>query len=112
MEYRKITSNEDWRDLWFTKFVAELETRDLLKDDVAFYGAVMKEFLTAFSGNPREIDMKKMTQFVKKQKGDAVPPLMLFYTSVARSEKHCEALGAIRQTVLPQKKSTSKQDKA
>jgi len=98
MEYRKITSANDWRDLWLGKFISELKTKTLSSEESDSYRAVLAEYLTAYEGNPREIDLKKMKQFVSKQKNRAIPPLVLFYQSVARSDKHLELLNQLAAT--------------
>jgi hypothetical protein len=94
MEYRKITSNEDWRELWVGKFAAEMKNRCLPEQDTEPYLDILTRYLTANTGNPREISVEKMKQFIKSHKRTAIPPLMLFYEAIARSEKHCAALAA------------------
>lgn len=109
MEYRKITSDEDWRELWLGKFSAEMKNRSFSEQDAKFYFAILSQYLTANTGNPREIDVEKMIQFVKHHKEDAIPPLMLFYDAIAHSEKHCAALAApeIKQRKIKKSKKTS-----
>jgi uncharacterized protein YdaU (DUF1376 family) len=105
MEYRKITSANDWRELWLGKFLAELKNRNLSPEETAAYRTVLSDYLTAYEGNPREIDVKKMRQFVVKRKKAVIAPLVVFYESVARSEKHVELLG---QLAAPKPKAASK----
>ncbi|HUI92000.1 MAG TPA: hypothetical protein VLX68_07125 [Chitinivibrionales bacterium] len=95
MEYRKITSNEEWRELWLGKFSTEMKNRGFTDEDTKKFVAVLTKYLTDNPGNPREIDIKKMKRFVKGHKSSAIPPLVLFYDAIARSEKHCEVLAAI-----------------
>jgi hypothetical protein len=105
MEYRKITSATDWRDLWLGKFISELKTKNLPSEESDAYRAVLSEYLTAYEGNPREIDLKKMKQFVFKRKSKSIPPLILFYQSVARSDRHLELLNELS---APKEKPASK----
>jgi hypothetical protein len=109
MEYRKITSDEDWRELWLGKFSAEMKNRCFSEQDEKSNFVILSQYLTANTGNPREIAVEKMIQFVKHQKGAAIPPLMLFYDAIAHSEKHCAALAApeIKQRKVKKNKKTS-----
>jgi hypothetical protein len=109
MEYRKITSNEDWRELWLGKFSVEMKNRCLPEQDVKSHLTLLSQYLTANTGNPREISVEKMKLFVKSHKGAAIPPLMLFYDAIAHSEKHCAVLAApaIKQRKAKKKKKTS-----
>ncbi len=95
MEYRKIISAHDWRELWLGKFAAELKNRNLSPEESAAYGAILSEYLTANNGNPREIAIDKMRKFTAKRKKAATPPLTIFYESVARSDKHVEELAKL-----------------
>jgi hypothetical protein len=108
MEYRKITSNEDWRELWLGKFSAEMKNRCIPEQDEKSHVAILNLYLTANTGNPREISIEKMKQFVKTQKGAAIPALMLFYDAIAHSEKHSAALAApaIKQRKAKKNKKT------
>ena len=108
MEYRKITSDEDWRELWLDKFSAEMKNRCFSEQDAKSNFTILSQYLTANTGNPREIAVEKMKQFVKRHKGFAIPPLMLFYDAIAHSEKHCAALAApeIKQRKVKKNKKT------
>jgi hypothetical protein len=109
MEYRKITHNDDWRELWLGKFSAEMKNRCLPEPDAKAHFTILSQYLTANTGNPREISVEKMKQFVKCHKAAAIPPLMLFYDAIAHSEKHCAALAAseIKQRKAKKSKKTS-----
>jgi hypothetical protein len=95
MEYRKITSEHDWHDLWLTKFTTELVARNLSKEETSSYRSVLSDFLTAHKGNPREIGVRAMRAFLVKRKTAAIAPLALFYDCVAHSEKHLEQLALL-----------------
>jgi|WetSurMetagenome_2_1015567.scaffolds.fasta_scaffold00055_59 hypothetical protein len=98
MEYRKITSAGEWRDLWLSKFGAELQKRNLPAPDVSSYRSVLSDYLTRHKGNPREIGMGKLRTFLAKRKSADIAPLVVFYESVARSETHLEQLSRISAT--------------
>ncbi len=107
VEYRKITSSQDWRELWLGKFTAELENRSLPPKETKSFCAVLVKYLTAYEGNPRDIDIEKTRQFVLTGTKDVIAPLALFYEAVARSEKHLALLAelAAQKPKAPQKKS-------
>jgi hypothetical protein len=110
MEYRKITSDVDWRELWTSKFSAEMKNRGFSEQDAKSHFAIISQYLTANKGNPREIGVEKMIRFAKRHKGAAIPPLMLFYDAIAHSEKHCAALAApeiIQRKAKKNKKTSS-----
>jgi hypothetical protein len=95
MEYRKITSEHDWHDLWLAKFTTELCARNLSKEETSSYQSVLSGYLTAHKGNPREISMRAMRSFLAKRKTADIAPLVLFYDCVAHSEKHLEQLALV-----------------
>ncbi len=107
MEYRKITSSQDWRELWLGKFTAELEKRRLTPEETKLFCAVLIKYLTAYDGNPREIEIEKTRHFVLTGRKNVIAPLVLFYEAVARSEKHLELLAQLgaRKPKVPHKKS-------
>lgn len=95
MEYRKITSDHDWHDLWLGKFTAELGARNFSKEETSSHRAVISDFLTAHKGNPREISERALRAFLAKRPPADIAPLALFYDCVAHSEKHLEVLARI-----------------
>lgn len=95
MEYRKITSDHDWLDLWLTKFTTELGTRNFSREETSLHRAVISAFLTAHKGNPREIGMRAMRVFLAKRPAADIAPLALFYDCVAHSDKHLEVLARL-----------------
>jgi hypothetical protein len=95
MEYRKITSDHDWHDLWLGKFTAELGARNFSKEVAALHCTVISDFLTAYKGNPREISVRAMKAFLAKRPAADIAPLALFYDCVAHSEKHIEVLAQL-----------------
>jgi hypothetical protein len=97
MEYRRITSTSDWRELWLNKFMAELKNRQLSELEQKAYYSTLEKFLEKNPGNPREIDIDKTIKFIASQKTDVTPPLVLFFGAVAFSEKHLSAIAGMKK---------------
>jgi hypothetical protein len=93
--------------MWLGKFTAELENRSLPPKKAKSFCTVLAKYLTAYEGNPRDIDLKKTRQFVLTGTKNVIAPLALFYQAVARSEKHLALLAelAARKPKARQKKS-------
>lgn len=92
MEYRRITTTNDWRELWLNKFMAELKKRELPEKDQKSYYSIIERFLKKNPGNPREIEIDKMIRFIGVIKTDFISAFNLFYDAIAHSEKHIAAL--------------------
>jgi hypothetical protein len=95
---------EEWQKLWLDKYSTELDKRHLSEKESQFHYAIIRVYLAEHLGNPRAIEINKLKRFVLKQKNDIRQPLILFYTNVARSEAHVEALNALVPSKV--KKST------
>lgn len=105
MQLRQINTPEKWTEFWLEKFSLELEKRKYPFKEVAAQKSIIKLFLSRNTGNPRTIDLKKMSYFVATHKTTAIAPLMLFYEAISHSEKHLEALAALEsRKITPQKK--------
>jgi hypothetical protein len=99
MEYRKITSSDQWVDLWLGKFSTEIAKTKLSDDDKKNSISIVKKFLTKHPGNPRVIPVKLLRKFLTDQKADAIPPLILFYEVIARSEEHLAELALLSKKI-------------
>jgi len=94
MTNTSLLNSDQWRAIWLEKLSKELQRRGLSPSLARFYYAIVNKFLSEHPGNPREIDTKQLVTFVATQKNDVRPPLVAFYESVAKSEKHVAALSA------------------
>jgi len=103
MEYRKITSHDDWIEIWLSKFIAECENRKLSADQIKADQIIVRKYLSENPGNPRAIDIKKFKKFIAAEGLAAIAPFEVFYESIARSDKHCEILTELK-LVLKAKK--------
>ncbi len=89
-------SQEDWQKIWLDKYSRELSRRQLPEKEVQIHYSVLRKYLAEHPGNPRTIPLDKLKKFVSKPKTDIRQPLILFYTSVALSEGHVEALNSLK----------------
>lgn len=97
MEYRRITTTNDWRELWLNKFIAELKKRELPEKDQKSYYSIIERFLEKNPGNPRAIGIEGMIKFIGRRNLDAIAALHLFYDAIAHSEKHLAGLEEIHK---------------
>jgi hypothetical protein len=89
-------SPREWEQIWLNKVSKELERKQVSTKESQFHHTILGQYLAEHPGNPRAISIEKLKRFVVKQKADVRQPLILFYTNVARSEAHIEALNAIK----------------
>ncbi len=99
MEYRKITSHDDWIEIWLSKFTTECENRKFSMEKIKSEQIILRKFLSDNPGNPRAIDLKKFKKFLSSEGIAAIAPFEIFYESIARSDKHCEIIAEMK-TVL------------
>src|SRR5271157_1422487 len=92
METTSPTTNNEWRELWLKKLSHELTMRGIGKNLSRFHYAIVNKFLSENPGNPRTIDVEKMLSFVGRQQNDVRQPLVMFYETVAPSQKHLAVL--------------------
>ena len=92
MTLTTLKTTAEWREIWLRKLGRELEKRNLPCGLSRFHYAIINKFLTENRGNPRTIDIEKLFSFIARQKNDVRQPLIMFYETVARSEKHLTAL--------------------
>lgn len=92
METTSPTTNDEWREVWLKKLSRELTARGIGQNLSRFHYAIVNKFLSENPGNPRDIDVDKLLSFIGRQQNDVRQPLMMFYETVARSEKHLAAL--------------------
>jgi|WetSurMetagenome_2_1015567.scaffolds.fasta_scaffold342859_2 hypothetical protein len=98
---KQTPSPDEWLNIWLGKCSKELIKRELTEKESQFHCAIIRRYLSEHPGNPRAIDIEKLRRFVNKQKNDVRQPLILFYTNVALSEKHVQALNSIRPKKIP-----------
>jgi hypothetical protein len=89
-------SKEEWQKIWLDKVSREFQRKNMPEAECQCHIGVIRRYLAEHPGNPRTIEIKKLKRFVAKQKADIRPSLMLFYTTIARSEVHMAALDTIR----------------
>jgi hypothetical protein len=89
-------SKEEWQKIWLDKVSREFQRQNMPETEAQCHSVVIRKYLAEHPGNPRTIEIKKLKRFVAKQKADICPSLILFYTTIARSEPHMAALNAIR----------------
>jgi len=99
MKFRSTNSASTWMDVWLKKYSSELAEKKLSATETGAYHSIVKSYLTENPGNPREIDTAKLKKFVSGKKHDVIAPLVLFYGSVAPSEKHLEVLAGMKKRV-------------
>jgi hypothetical protein len=102
---KNIQSPRQWTDLWLTKLSAECAKRNLAEKEAHRFCSVLDAFLTKNPGNPRQIPLEKLEQFVKNKKKDTIPPLILFYQAIAFSSQHIDLLTRLAQPSLAVKKT-------
>jgi hypothetical protein len=100
-------SPKEWEQIWLNKVSKELERNKVSIKESQFHCSILLQYLAEHPGNPRAIPIEKLKKFIAKQKKDIRQPLILFYTNVARSEAHMEALNSINPP-KPNKPSQNK----
>jgi hypothetical protein len=96
MQYRITTSASNWVDVWLNKYALILEEKNLSAEDACRYRGIIRQYLTKNPGNPREIALVNLKEFVSVRKQDVLAPLILFYETAALSEKHSKVLAGIQ----------------
>lgn len=104
-------SKEAWQKIWLDKVSREFQRQNMPEAEAQCHSVVIRGYLAEHPGNPRTIEIKKLKRFVAKQKADIRPSLILFYSTIARSEAHIEALNSIhfakRRPAPPKKTGVS-----
>jgi site-specific recombinase XerD len=103
MTETKPLTNFDWQKFWLSKSSEEIEKRKLSQAFSRFHYAIINKYLSENPGNPKTIKIENLVSFVSKQKNDVRQPLVLFYETVACSQKH---LAALNQPIVPSQQSS------
>jgi integrase/recombinase XerD len=99
METTAQATHDQWRKLWLKKLSDELRRRGMSGALSRFHYAIVNKYLSEHPGNPRAIHTEKLVSFVARHNNDVKPPLVMFYETVARSEKHLTALRSISAAI-------------
>jgi site-specific recombinase XerD len=80
------------------KYSSELKKRRYPFQKSRVYYAITRQFLKDHPGDPANVEIDRLKEFIARQYGDVAPPLVLLYQTVAPSQKH---LAALNQPIGP-----------
>jgi integrase/recombinase XerD len=81
------------------KYSGELKKRHYPSKKACFHYAIVRKFLQENPGDPADVDADRLREFIARQYGDVVPPLVLLYQTISPSPIH---IAALTGTALPQ----------
>ena len=98
MEPETGTAVQNGTPALLEKYSSELKKCKYPSQKSRVYYAITRQFLKDHPGDPANVEIDRLKEFIARQYGDVTPPLVLLYQTVAPSQKH---LAALNQTIGP-----------
>ncbi|MCX7725220.1 MAG: phage integrase N-terminal SAM-like domain-containing protein [Chitinispirillaceae bacterium] len=92
MKIQTFRKPHQWLNFWLERYSEFLSELKYSAEEKKEFWNVLKLFLTAHTGNPRNIPCESVISFVKINIKERLIPLALFYKNIAPSTSHFEIL--------------------
>lgn len=86
-----------WLSFWLEKYTEALNKVHLDADTRKIYWRILKEFLEALPGNPRNITLDSICEFISTNPEERLVPVTLFYQHVSPSAPHLDLLKKLQK---------------
>jgi hypothetical protein len=92
MKMQTFRKPHQWLNFWLEKYADTLSGLKYTGEQRKKYWATLKVFLEELPGNPRNIPLEKIGDFIEVNPVERLVPVLLFYKHIAPSKPHIELL--------------------
>jgi hypothetical protein len=105
MKMQTFRKPHQWLNFWLEKYTDTLSGLKYTSVQRKQYWTMLKKYLIELPGNPRNIPLDKVQEFIEVDSNERALPIMLFYKHIAPSKPHLELLNkllAASDTTVPE----------
>jgi len=109
MKMQTFRKPHQWLTFWLEKYLEVLANLKFDGDTRKQYWAILKSFLEAHPGNPRNLSLADVHSFISEAPEMRLVPVTLFFQHIAPSKPHLEMLKKFGSSAgkVPEEESTS-----
>lgn len=97
MKMQTFRKPHQWLNFWLEKYTEALNKVHLDADTRKIYWRILKEFLEVLPGNPRNITLDSISEFIRANPEERLIPVTLFYQHVSPSAPHLDLLKKLQK---------------